>query len=74
MICFYDLPIGHWRAMRRMLLNWKKRLNPRLGDTPLKDLKDSSEKLDRKDKEIGLADKIFVASGFTAETLEHIPT
>ena len=74
--CLYDLPTGHWRAARRLLEiekeNWPEWTATMTG------LKDSATKLERKDKEIRLADKIFVASKFTASTLkdftgEHAP-
>ena len=69
--CFYDLPIGYWRAMHT-ILSAEKELNPGWAET-LGGLQDSAEKLNRKDEEIGLSDKIFVASSFTAETLKKYP-
>jgi glycosyltransferase involved in cell wall biosynthesis len=69
--CFYDLPIGYWRAMH-IILSAEKELNPDWAET-LGGLKDSAEKLNRKDEEISLSDKIFVASSFTAETLKKYP-
>lgn len=68
MQCFYDLPIGYWKYMRH-LLQEEKELNPGWANT-LEGLKDSDEKLKRKDDEIGLADSIFVASNFTAYSLK----
>jgi glycosyltransferase involved in cell wall biosynthesis len=67
----YDLPIGHWRYMRS-LLKEEKELNPGWANT-LEGLKDSAEKLERKDEEIALADKIFVASSFTMNSLKAYP-
>ncbi|HEX5152934.1 MAG TPA: glycosyltransferase family 4 protein [Parafilimonas sp.] len=69
--CVYDLPIGYWRSMHNMLLE-------EAGKTPdwaatLGGLNDSTEKLKRKDDEISLADKIIVASSFTASTLKEYP-
>lgn len=65
--CFYDLPIGYWRAARRLL-------EPELTEWPdwastLTGFNDSEAKLSSKDEELSLADRIFVASTFTANTL-----
>ncbi|MGB3616680.1 MAG: glycosyltransferase family 4 protein [Catalinimonas sp.] len=68
---FYDLPIGYWRAARRLLSEERERL-PEWATT-LKGFKDSAEKLQRKDDEIAAADRILVASSFTARTLEDYP-
>lgn len=69
--CLYDLPIGYWRAARKLLQNeielwpeWKATLHG---------FDDSEAKLQRKDTELALADRIFVASSFTAKTLEDYP-
>lgn len=69
--CIYDLPIGHWRAMRDLLGEelYKK---PEWAMT-LNGFKDSEKKLFKKDAEIRLADQIFVASSFTANTLRKFP-
>jgi glycosyltransferase involved in cell wall biosynthesis len=69
--CIYDLPIGYWRAMRCMLSK-EKELNPKWAIT-LGGFKDSTEKLNRKDEEISLADTIIVASSFTSKTLAQYP-
>jgi len=69
--CFYDLPIGHWRASKIMLEAERERW-PDWAAT-ITGLQDSPAKLDRKDNELRLADTIFVASSFTAKTLEHFP-
>lgn len=69
--CFYDLPIGHWRAMHSLLLV-EKEVNPAWAVT-LGGLADSAEKLHRKDEELQLADIIFAASSFTMETLKGFP-
>lgn len=69
--CFYDLPIGYWRALRT-LVQEEKELNPDWAVT-MAGLKDSEEKLSRKDAEIALADKIIVAGSFTAGTLKNYP-
>lgn len=71
-ICYiYDLPIGYWRAMRR-LLEEERRNNPDWAIT-LGGFNDSDEKLRRKDEELHHADRIYVASSFTKETLKDFP-
>ena len=70
-LCVYDLPIGHWRSMRE-LLSIEKERNPEWGMTS-GGFNDSEEKLNRKDEELLLADKIYVASTFTKKTLELFP-
>ena len=67
----YDLPIGYWRASRRLLEISRQRW-PEWQDT-LTGFRDSDLKLARKDEELKLADKIFVASTFTAKTLLDFP-
>lgn len=69
--CYYDLPIGYWRASKRMLLVESKRW-PEWEGT-MSGLVDSDDKLARKDRELALADRIVVASRFTAETLKEFP-
>lgn len=71
MQCFYDLPIGYWRASKKFLEVERDRW-PEWSST-LTGLEDSSVKLGFKDEEIQLADRIFVASSFTAKTLEAYP-
>lgn len=69
--CIYDLPIGYWRAMRS-LLNTERTKNPEWAIT-LGGFNDSEKKLQRKDAELKLANKIYVASSFTKKTLEMYP-
>ncbi|MVN22221.1 glycosyltransferase family 4 protein [Mucilaginibacter arboris] len=69
--CLYDLPIGYWRASKRFLEAESERW-PEWAST-LTGLEDSEAKLARKDEELRLADKIFVASQFTANTLKDYP-
>jgi glycosyltransferase involved in cell wall biosynthesis len=69
--CIYDLPIGYWRAARELLGAERERW-PDWAAT-LTGFKDSEAKLQRKDEEIRLADNIFVASSFTAKTLDYFP-
>ncbi|GAB4016655.1 hypothetical protein GCM10028808_45790 [Spirosoma migulaei] len=70
-ICLYDLPIGYWRSARRLLQIEYDRWPDWIATMPT--FKDSDVKLARKDEELRLADRIFVASNFTAKTLEEFP-
>ncbi|MFP5042055.1 glycosyltransferase family 4 protein [Parasediminibacterium sp. JCM 36343] len=65
----YDLPIGYWKTYRQLLSEEKER-RPEWAAT-ITGFKDSDEKLEKKDKELALADVIYVASAFTAKTLEQ---
>lgn len=67
--CIYDLPIGYWKSAR-LLMEKEFDINPDWSST-LTGFSDSSDKLNRKDKELALADVIFVASSFTKKTLEE---
>lgn len=69
--CLYDLPIGYWRAARRILQEEAER-RPEWAVT-LGGLQDSAAKLSRKDEELRLADHILVASNFTKHTLDECP-
>ncbi len=69
--CLYDLPIGYWRASRRLLQD-QHDIWPEWSST-LTGFKDSDRKLARKDEELNLANRIFVASQFTANTLKDFP-
>jgi glycosyltransferase involved in cell wall biosynthesis len=69
--CFYDLPIGYWRAARRLLAPEKDRWPEWVAS--LGGFLDSETKLARKDDELRLADRILVASSFTAATLRDFP-
>ena len=69
--CVYDLPIGYWRSMRK-LLDIERKQNPDWAMT-LDGFYDSNEKLQHKDQELALADRIYVASSFTKKTLEEYP-
>ncbi|GAA4439510.1 hypothetical protein GCM10023188_35930 [Pontibacter saemangeumensis] len=69
--CFYDLPIGYWRAAKR-LLEKERFLKPEWAPT-LVSFMDSDLKLANKDEELRFADRIFVASNFTASTLREFP-
>lgn len=69
--CIYDLPIGYWRAYRQLLVSEQKQ-RPEWAST-LTGFKSSARKLRQKDRELELADHIFVASRFTAQTLQDYP-
>jgi glycosyltransferase involved in cell wall biosynthesis len=71
LLCFYDLPIGYWRAARRLL-------EPEISRWPawvstLTGFSDSAQKLSNKDAELAMSDCIFVASTFTANSLKDYP-
>jgi starch synthase len=63
----YDLPIGHWRAARTLLLDEAER-EPEWAST-LVGNRDSPAKTERKDAELAQADVVFVASTYTRRTL-----
>jgi glycosyltransferase involved in cell wall biosynthesis len=69
--CIYDLPIGYWRTAR-LLLEEERYKRPDWAST-LTGFKDSENKLERKDRELALADQIIVASSFTKQTLSNYP-
>jgi glycosyltransferase involved in cell wall biosynthesis len=64
----YELPIGYWRAAQQ-IMGEEAQLKPDWANTILS-TRDSTKKLERKDQELALADKIIVASQFTADTLK----
>src|SRR5690606_1255034 len=68
---FYDLPIGYWRAARELLTEEAER-RPEWAAT-LHGNRDSAAKLERKDRELALADEVVVASSFTRTTLAKAP-
>lgn len=69
--CIYDLPIGYWRASKRILGEVARNSPEWAWSMP--GLSDSPEKCARKDDELRLADLIIVASSFTKKTLEEAP-
>jgi glycosyltransferase involved in cell wall biosynthesis len=69
--CLYDLPIGYWRTARRLMSIERERWPDWI--PTLTGFDDSAEKLNRKDEELRLADQIFVASRFTANSLMDFP-
>jgi glycosyltransferase involved in cell wall biosynthesis len=69
--CMYDLPIGYWKTARTLM--WQERERWPEWVSTIHGLTDSAEKLARKDEELRLAERIFVASSFTAKTLKDYP-
>jgi len=67
----YDLPIGYWRAGQVIYREEAERV-PEWAAT-LTGIRDSAEKLARKDQELALADLVVVASTFTKKTLAGAP-
>lgn len=67
----YDLPIGYWRAARRIMTDEAQR-NPAWAMTIPGNL-DSETKTARKDSELHAATHVFVASTFTKTTLQEAP-
>ncbi len=63
----YDLPIGYWRAGQKIFAAECER-EPEWAST-LTGLQDGAEKLERKDEELKLANRVIVASTFTRSTL-----
>jgi glycosyltransferase involved in cell wall biosynthesis len=68
---FYDLPIGYWRANRKISAE-EAELQPEWKGT-LKALADDDRKCALKDEELDLADTVIVPSTFVRETLEMFP-
>ena len=67
--CIYDLPIGYYRAARRVH-DEERALMPEFADAFTLDRSpDSAEKLERKENEAGLADVIVACSDFVKTTL-----
>jgi glycosyltransferase involved in cell wall biosynthesis len=71
LFCNYELPIAYWRSIHR-ILSEESRNRPEWGIT-MTGLTDSRHKLLTKDQELLVSDRIFVASSFTAKTLEEFP-
>lgn len=65
--CVYELPIAHWQTVQRLLHEEAERL-PEWRRT-IKGLDDSAAKLERKTRELELADAIVVPSRFVMESL-----
>ena len=71
LFCNYELPIAYWRSIHHILSEESRNITE--WATSLTGLSDSSHKLLRKDQELLGSDRIFVASSFTAKTLEDFP-
>jgi glycosyltransferase involved in cell wall biosynthesis len=69
--CIYELPIGYWRINKKINFEEQEKF-PKWSKT-WDAIIDSQKKLERKDKELELADLIIVASSFTKKTLESYP-
>jgi alpha-maltose-1-phosphate synthase len=67
----YDLPIGYWRAARDVLVEEAER-QPAWASTLIGNT-DSPAKTARKDEELALADRVYVASSYTLKTLASAP-
>jgi glycosyltransferase involved in cell wall biosynthesis len=67
----YDLPIGYWRAARDVLVEEGER-QPAWASTLIGN-SDSPAKTARKDEELALADRVYVASSYTLKTLSAAP-
>ena len=67
----YDLPIGYWRANRKISIE-EAELQPEWKGT-LNALTDSDQKCALKDEEISLADTVIVPSTFVKNTLDLYP-
>lgn len=67
----YDLPTGYWRANKQVFEEERQR-EP-LWSQLLPALKDSEAKLERKERELELADVVITASRFTTDTLAKFP-
>ena len=65
--CIYEMPIAHWQTVQRLLHEEAERL-PAWRQT-IQGLDDSPAKLERKVREIDLADTIIVPSRFVLDSL-----
>lgn len=66
--CFYDLPIAYWETARKLMLEEAERL-PLWADTLGGGIKDSKEKLNRKEEELKLADVVIGPGKFVLDSL-----
>lgn len=66
--CIYDLPIAYWETARKLLLEEAARL-PAWAHTLKGGVKDSEEKLERKQQELELADIIIGPGEFVKQSL-----
>ena len=70
--CIYEHPIIYWRTVREIQREEAER-QPEWAGTLLT-LRDSDEKLARKDEELALADIVIVACSFARQSLSSAPT
>jgi len=68
MRCYYDLPIAYWETGRRLMSEEAERL-PAWAQTLGGGVRDSPAKLERKTRELELADMVVVPSQFVADSL-----
>lgn len=66
--CIYDLPVAYWKIMRKLLTEEAERL-PSWAITLEGGISDSAAKLERKTKELELADIVIVPSDFVKDSL-----
>lgn len=66
--CIYDLPIAYWETGRKLMMEEAERL-PKWAVTLGGGVKDSAEKLDRKVKEMELADVIVTPGSFVSDSI-----
>jgi glycosyltransferase involved in cell wall biosynthesis len=66
--CFYDLPIAYWETAKRYMNEEAERL-PRWAVTLGGGINDSEKKLERKTRELEMADMVIVASQFVKDSL-----
>ena len=71
MKCIYEHPIVYWRQVREYQRE-EAALHPEWAPT-LGSLRDSDEKLARKDEELALADIVITSSRFSRESLSRVP-
>ncbi|MEO5720551.1 MAG: glycosyltransferase family 4 protein [Chthoniobacterales bacterium] len=69
--CIYEHPVVYWRKVHA-LQREEAELHPEWTST-LGALKDSAEKLERKDEELSLADLVVVPSEFSRDSLSQAP-
>jgi glycosyltransferase involved in cell wall biosynthesis len=68
LICIYDLPIAYWETGRKLMQEEALRL-PQWADTLGGGIKDSEKKLERKRKELELADVVVGPGSFVMNSL-----
>ncbi|RZM24305.1 MAG: glycosyltransferase [Pedobacter sp.] len=68
LVCIYDLPIAYWETGRKLMMEEAERL-PKWAVTLGGGVKDSAEKLDRKVKEMELADVIVAPGSFVSDSI-----